>query len=564
MASITGKKTIFFVTSPRSPLKMVNDVRILVENFSEKKWSVKTQKTYYELLSSGKFYEGDKSSDSAFSARDRITRGPKSLGLVNLQPVISLTKAGKEFVYGPRTEEALLRQILKFQFPSPFHVDKAEKFFVKPYLELMRFINDLEGLTKTEIALFVVQLINYQDYGSIKNKIEQFRYKARMNREKHEVRYRKFIESQFKKEIYILYREEIGSGKISIRGTKEVTLDKFYRTKQSNYLDYADAAIRYLRSTGLFTFDPKRLRILVMPERKADVSFLLKSIERSPSHFESKDLYIEHLGQTSTPILFTDDKERIVRKISHYSRELTNQQLNKKSLSELKNLLLKLLQKRINTIINQQREKLRTYSEYEDVQRIFNQITNSEITDPSLFFEWNTWRAFEMLDDGEIEGKFRVDENGLPLYTAPGNSPDIVCKYKNFDTIVEVTISSGQRQYEMEGEPVARHFGNYRRQTKKTVFVIFIAPTLSSATLAHFFTQAKSEIVYYGGRVTIIPLKLESFKVLLENAKNALRPPNSKDIYELFTFLSELAIKVANENEWIARINEKVKVAFLP
>jgi hypothetical protein len=116
----------------------------------------------------------------------------------------------------------------------------------------------------------------------------------------------------------------------------------------------------------------------------------------------------------------------------------------------------------------------------------------------------------------------------------------------------------------MEGEPVARHFGNYRRQTKKTVFVIFIAPTLSSATLAHFFTQAKSEIVYYGGRVTIIPLKLESFKVLLENAKNALRPPNSKDIYELFTFLSELAIKVANENEWIARINEKVKVAFLP
>src|SRR3989344_4581930 len=190
MAIITGKKTIFFVTSPRSPFKMKDEIRFRIENFSGKKWTAETQREYYEALTIQSFFEGGQSSDPAFSARDRITRGPKSLGLVDLKPVIALTPAGHEFISGNRPEEALLRQMLKFQFPSPYHIDTGGTFSVKPYLELMRFIRDLDGLTKTEIALFVIQLTNHANYETIKNKIESFRVSVRENREQQRVNYR--------------------------------------------------------------------------------------------------------------------------------------------------------------------------------------------------------------------------------------------------------------------------------------------------------------------------------------------------------------------------------------
>ena len=59
--------------------------------------------------------------DPALSARDRITRAPKALGFVNLESEIELTPAGYELVYGEMPSEALLRQLMKFQLPSPYH-----------------------------------------------------------------------------------------------------------------------------------------------------------------------------------------------------------------------------------------------------------------------------------------------------------------------------------------------------------------------------------------------------------------------------------------------------------
>jgi hypothetical protein len=38
----------------------------------------------------------------------------------------------------------------------------------------------------------------------------------------------------------------------------------------------------------------------------------------------------------------------------------------------------------------------------------------------------------------------------------------------------------------MEGEPVARHYGNVKRESNKPVFCLFIAPKVSEGTLAHF------------------------------------------------------------------------------
>ena len=73
--------------------------------------------------------------DYYIEIRKRIRDDTKSLGFITLSPAINLTPAGKMLVSAKRTEEIFLRQLLKFQIPSPYHKssEKAAKFFLLPF-----------------------------------------------------------------------------------------------------------------------------------------------------------------------------------------------------------------------------------------------------------------------------------------------------------------------------------------------------------------------------------------------------------------------------------------------
>jgi hypothetical protein len=167
MANITNKRNIFFVTPPRTPFKMRDEIGLLIKYFQGKKWSTDTQTEFAKRLSESDFFGGKIENNLDFAARDRINRSPKALGLVNLSPTIEITDAGKQFLTSKRPDEIFLRQLLKFQLPSPYHIDKKGNFNVKPYLELMRITVRLGSLSKDEIALFVMQLINISDYNKV-------------------------------------------------------------------------------------------------------------------------------------------------------------------------------------------------------------------------------------------------------------------------------------------------------------------------------------------------------------------------------------------------------------
>ena len=158
---------------------------------------------------------------------------------------------------------------------------------------------------------------------------------------------------------------------------------------------------------------------------------------------------------------------------------------------------------------------------------------------------------------------FKIDDEGIPLYSAPGNTPDITCQYKNFEMIVEVTMSSGQKQYEMEGEPVARHLGNYKKTTDKDVYCLFIAPQLNRATIAHYYLLYRSNIDYYGGQAKIIPLSLNDFKVMLGNANKAKVKPNSATMKQFMEDIANIAMTTNNENEWQEKTSAHARSAFL-
>ncbi|MBU1090139.1 AlwI family type II restriction endonuclease [Patescibacteria group bacterium] len=559
MASITSKKTIFFVTSPRTPIKMIEEINLLLDNYKGKAWNNETQSLFAKDLARADFFEGSISKTYPdFSARDRINRAPKALGLVNLDPVVNKTKAGELFLTSKRPNEIFTRQLLKFQLPSPYHPDKQGKFAVKPYLELFRLVKDLKTLGKDEIAIFAMQLVNYKNYDIVKEKIINFRNQVK-NIDRSKTSYKRERDKIFEKELEKIFKDEITNQKIKTRESSISSLKKFIKTKKNNHLDYADAAIRYLRATELVSINLKTYGIYIPEEKENEVDFALSNIDRKPAIFPSKTEFKKYLFDDSVPKLALDDRVAIIDLIKNFEPKISADFLKQKTTEELKNIRDELSHEKRTRSIKQQVKKIRTYKEHGDIMRTFEDIENRNTVDPSLIMEWNTWRAFEMLDDGEIIGNFKIDDNGVPLSVALGNNPDILCRYKTFDLIVEVTLSTGQRQYEMEGEPVARHLGNQKKSTNKETYCIFIANSLNPATIAHFFMGHRTKIAYYGGISKIIPIRLSDFKLMLQKAKDSSQKPKAINIKGLLDDLSDLAVQSENEKIWQESISEKIE-----
>jgi hypothetical protein len=125
-----------------------------------------------------------------------------------------------------------------------------------------------------------------------------------------------------------------------------------------------------------------------------------------------------------------------------------------------------------------------------------------------------------MLDGGRIKANLKFDDFGKPMSTAQGNMADILCDYGDFGLTVEVTMQSGKRQYETEGEPVTRHLAKVKKETDKPAYCLFIAPNINETCIAHFYALHKINISYYGGTTTIIPLPLKVFIKMLEDSYN--------------------------------------------
>lgn len=550
-------RALFFTTSPRTPSKMIPEIKLLNENFAGRKWNKQTQVEFIDLLAQTGFFEGSGSPNNKdFSARDRINRAPKALGFVDLSPCIELTEAGKAFVYGKRPQEVFLRQLLKFQFPSPYHVETSKiagTFYVKPYLEIMRLIRDLESLSFDELKIFALMLTDYRHYDNVKNAILEFR----KEKGEHKGQYKKLVDEKWTCVLLQTYSDDIDAGKTKTRETIDKSLKKFLATKKSNTRDYADACFRYLRYTGLVSISHKNRSISFYPDKLKEVDFILDNIDRRPVFIDDINKYKAYLFNATTPTLFVDNIENIIdhlMRISNY----TQRQLAGKNIEELKDMRDAIVAERKDAVIKAQVTEIKSYALYSEIIDTFNEIISDGYYDAPLMLEYNTWRAMTMLDGGNIKGNFKFDDVGQPLSTASGNMPDIECDYEDFVLSVEVTMQVGQRQYESEGEPVARHFGQMKKRTGKEAYCLFIAPTINKACLAHFFALNKIGISYYGGKTKIIPLELDSFMRLVENSYNYSVQPSPHNIKQFLDEVMRQEELAIDENDWNTKIQECV------
>lgn len=556
MASLNKSRMLFFTTSPRSPMKMIPEIELLTSSFSGKKWDKKTQIEFVEELIKYGFFNGSGSKKNLdLSARDRINRAPKALGFVDLKPTIALTDAGQKFIDSKRKDEVLLRQLLKFQLPSPFHtvsVANDTSFWVKPYLEIFRLIYEFGSISFDELMLYGMQLTDYNKFDEIVKKIEKFRVEKLKNKGKYKI----FLEEQTKVTILEMYHEDIINNKISTRESDDISLKKFLKTKKANLRDYTDACFRYLRETGLVNLSYKGKSLSIHPQKKDEVKYFLETISRDPQYVKDEKKYKEYLYNSSIPQLYTDNKASLIQKLKNISI-FTDINLEDYEVNILKELWDEYIEEQKSVNIDEYIKKVKNYEEYNDILDIYLDIERKQVYDAPLLLEWNTWRAMTMLDGGSIKANLKFDDFGKPISTAQGNVADIECDYPDYCLAVEVTMSSGAKQYEMEGESVSRHLAKLKEKSQKNSYCLFIAPKVNEACVAHFYTLHKVSIAHYGGKSVIVPLELDVFKEMITASYNANYQPSPNKVKELFEYSEKIAETSSDEIEWYKKLTEK-------
>lgn len=554
MGRSIGGRVLFFVTSPRSPMKMLPEIKLLTDNFSGKPWNKNTQEAFMNvLLQEPSFKNVAKPKDPAFSARDRINRAPKALGFVDLKPTVQLTEPGKQFLDEELSQEALLRQLLKFQIPSPFHVESADiqgTYYVKPYLEILRLIDAMGSITFDELMLFGMQLTDYRKFDEIVLKIKKFREEKATKTQS----YKNFLGEYIENEIMTIYSEEINSGDVKTRESMDKSLTKFIKTKSSNLRDYTDACFRYLRATGLVTISQKGHSLSILQDKKTEVKYYLDTIKREPVYTDDESEYKKYLYDATKPMLFSDDREMLENYAEQHGIDCS---LN---ITELKKAIRIETARKREKIIEDTVVRLKSYEDYRDVINVFSDIKEKKYYDIPLMLEWNTWRAMTMLDGGNIKANLKFDDEGQPLNTAGGNTADIICEYEDFDLTVEVTTSSGAKQYEMEGEPIARHLAKVKKEKGKDAYCFFIAPKISDASIAYCYTMYKMNLSFYGGTTEIIPLNLDTFVEMVNQTSKCGYTPQSNKIRKLCEYAKDKAASSKDEVEWFTQVQEKAKM----
>lgn len=533
---------------------MVPEIDLLIKYFEGQPWNTENQRAFMQILREENFFNGEGANDPAFSARDRINRAPKALGFISLSPVIQLLPAGTALLNSKRQNEVFLRQMLKYQIPSPYHKpsSKAADFWVKPYLELLRLVRKMGTLKFDELQIFGMQLTNWHNFNQVVDKIKEFRKAKLVNTGN----YKKLKVDCMRRELFEMYSDRIAQGETKTRESGDRTVEKFIQTQANNLRDYADACFRYLRATGLVNVSHVGKSLSIVPERVSDVDYILKHVDRNPCFVDDEEKYVAYLGNANIPALLTDNRRLLLGRLAE---EFPKVKVPTNGNTEnLKDFLTELVSQRKENTIQHQSEELKQYKQYDDVQHMFLQIAEDRnMFERPLMLEWNTWRAMTMMDGGDIKANLKFDDFGNPMSTAQGNMADIICDYGDFCLAVEVTMSSGQTQYNMESEPVSRHLGKLKKETGKPCYGLFIAPTINEACVAHFYGLHNLNIKYYGGKSTIVPLPLHIFQKMLEDSYNADYTPTPQHVRRFFEYSNDLVKQGVDEDEWFAKMQER-------
>lgn len=82
-------------------------------------------------------------------------------------------------------------------------------FYVRPYLEILRLVRELEYITFDEFKIFAVQITDYHKFDMVKSSILEFR----QDKQKNKGQYKRFVNEVWEREILKIHSDRIAEGK---------------------------------------------------------------------------------------------------------------------------------------------------------------------------------------------------------------------------------------------------------------------------------------------------------------------------------------------------------------
>lgn len=400
----------------------------------------------------------------------------------------------------PAIHEAFLRSLLVYKIPN--HSEKTYDFssfsplrFVLDILLHLEKSNADSKISFVEMAT-IVQVSSYDDgIEGVVAKIIEHREKRKNSESK------RVFDNLEKRRT----RQEMG--------VAENTLE-----------DYADVNFRYLKICGLFSTSG---RSIVLYKEKRD---LIEKIINTKQEEMSDEDYIKLLcnGANLPTDNFSDAKEELEKLIHKASSKgLKIDDLSDNSTVQSANANRYQLEERLfldaeEEFARNQKNEWPEIVKYLEVLSVGKNIEEYEEegiyipkTERPAYFEWALWRAFlainHMVNKPYEARRFKVDQNFLPLSTAPGSGPDSIFEFENFVIGMEVTLTESSRQESAESESVKRHIAKMSEQYDKDVYGLFLARKIDSNAAHTFHTgvwfNKKDEQV----GLSIVPIPLDNF-----------------------------------------------------
>ena len=299
--------------------------------------------------------------------------------------------------------------------------------------------------------------------------------------------------------------------------------------------DYADTNLRYLKATGLVQSKGRGLSLV--PEKHV---FVEKLIQDTGIPDSDRSYFITLCNGAKLP---TDNKDSALAVLDDLLQQLEKRGIPFDATGKPTDTPadIAIIRHQIEGILSERNEEeyaTRQAVEWEEIAAYMELIitrkgkktlsNGEDIEVPQAeapaYFEWVLWRAFlaiNSLANKPYEARrFKIDQDFLPVGTAPGNGPDLIFEFHDFVIVVEVTLTANSRQEAAEGEPVRRHVADlvshYGAQSGKPVYGLFIANRIDSNTAETFrigvwFTQTDDKM-----RLDIIPVTLIQFKAFFE------------------------------------------------
>lgn len=259
--------------------------------------------------------------------------------------------------------------------------------------------------------------------------------------------------------------------------------------------ELVDEYIRKMRSTGVISFRGNGWFIDLNMFEIDKIDYVIENYSNYPTFSDCKEFY-EYMGTIDASILELENAVQI--DVTDIRKETLRKYADMYSQAKVYDELKKVCTKKPST---------------DEMLKFINAPTRLEfLTSVALV------QHFKDLD---VNPNYSVDDEGLPTFTAGGDTPDIICYDSDYDSLFEVTLMCGrQDQVNNEIVPIRRHLLEHKKSKEET-FSVFIAPKVHEDTreIAEWYKHKdKVDIVTYGIEEFITKLT-SSYKVseLLKN-----------------------------------------------